>query len=153
MSRRLSLSIAILLALAAAAPAQATSPLERNFWLEGSGYDGLLPACAAALPRISEQFTQTQEQYWALAPAIVGYEKVHEIAYSPWALGSIPHRFCQAVALVQDPRYPKRARKHVVRYRIGEDTGFAGIGWGVEWCVTGYDWDWAYSPGCAMAGP
>ena len=44
-------------------------------------------------------------------------------------------------------------RKHAVEYSIGEDAGFAGADWGVEWCVTGYDLNWAYNPRCKMAGP
>ena len=154
MPRGLSLLIALLLAAGIAAPVHAAGFLEKNFWLPGPGYDGVLPACDAALPRITEQFTKTQEKFWALSPAIVGFERVREISYSPWALGTIPRRFCQATALVQDPRFPKVAyRKHKVNYQITEDAGFASIGWGVEWCVTGYDWEWAYHPGCRMAGP
>lgn len=147
--RRFIASSAIVLAVAAVAPAQAAGPLEKNFWLPGSGYDGRLPACEAALPRISHQFTKTQAEFWALKPVIVGFERVRETAYSKWALGSIPRRYCEAVALVQDPRYPKVPyRKHKVVYRIGEDTGFAGFSWGVTWCVNGYDWNWAYNPSC-----
>lgn len=154
MSRRLSLLCALPIAAAIAAPAHAAGFLEKNFGLSGPGYDGILPACEAALSRISEQFTHTQEEYWALAPTIVGYEHVREVAYSPWAVGAIPRRFCQATALVKDPRFPTVAyRKHQVRFHITEDAGFASIGWGVTWCVTGYDWDWAYNPGCRMAGP
>ena len=86
--------------------------------------------------------------------AIVGYERVREVAYNPWALGATPRRFCTAVALVNDARYPQVPyRKHVVKYSIGEDSGFAGFDWGVEWCVTGFDLDWAYNPRCKMAGP
>ena len=137
-----------------ALPASAASFLEKNFYLPGPGYEGQLPVCDAALPRITEQFTKTQEKFWALRPVIVGYQRVREISYSPWALGAIPRRFCQATALVQDPRFPKVAyRKHKVNYQITEDAGFASIGWGVEWCVTGYDWEWAYNPACQQAGP
>jgi hypothetical protein len=154
MSRRSSVLCAVLVALITAAPANAAGFLEKNFWLPGPGYDGVLPACDAALPRISDEFTHTQEKYWALSPVIVGYEHVREIAYTPWAVGSIPRRFCQATALVKDPRFPKAAyRKHRVKYHITEDGGFASIGWGVTWCVTGYDWNWAYNPGCQMAAP
>lgn len=152
MSRRVCAVLAILLA-SAALPASAASFLEKNFYLRGQGYDGQLPACEAALNRITKEFANTQEHFWALRPVIVGYERVREVAYSPWALGSIPHRYCEATALVQDPRFPDRTKKRKVRYRIGEDTGFASIGWGVEWCVTGYDWNWAYNPSCQMAAP
>ena len=148
------LAATLALALAALAPAQAASPLEKNFWLEGPLFHGQLPACEAALDRISGQFADTQHNFWANNVSIVGYEHVREVAYSPWALGSNPRRFCRAVALVNDSRWPQVPyRKHTVSYSIGEDTGFAGFDWGVEWCVTGYDFNWAYNPNCKMAGP
>jgi hypothetical protein len=144
----------MLWAIASLTSAHADSPLEKNFWLSGPGYDGNLPPCDAALGRISEQFADTQRHFWANEVSIVGFERVREIAYSPWALGTIPRRFCTAVALVNDARAPDSPyRKHVVRYSIGEDTGSAGFDWGVEWCVTGYDFNWAYNPRCTMAGP
>ena len=157
-SRRLkSVAAVALLALAIPAtfsPAQAASPLEKNFYLSGPNFDGDLPACDAALDRISSQFSDTQAHFWSNQVAIVGYERVREVAYSPWALGSNPRRFCTAVALVSDARWPQVPyRKHVVKYSIGEDTGFAGFDWGVEWCVTDYDLNWAYNPRCRMAGP
>jgi hypothetical protein len=40
-----------------------------------------------------------------------------------------------------------------VYYSIGEDTGFIGWSWGIEWCVVGVDRNWAYNPGCKMARP
>jgi len=149
----LMLAAAISLVLAPA-PAQAASPLEKNFYLSGPNFSGDLPPCEAALDRISAQFSDTQAHFWANNVAIVGYERVHETAYNPWALGANPRRFCTAVALVNDARWPGVPyRKHLVRYSIGEDTGFAGFDWGVEWCVTGYDLNWAYNPNCKMAGP
>jgi hypothetical protein len=72
---------------------------------------------------------------------------VHQIAFSPWAPGTIPRRFCRAVAQVSD------GRKHAVYYWIGEDTGMIGASWGVEWCVVGLDRNWAYNPACKMARP
>jgi len=52
---------------------------------------------------------------------------------------------------------------HKIRYSIAEDTGIIGATWGVEWCVDGYDRNWAYNspttppgqtrPHCAEAGP
>ena len=72
---------------------------------------------------------------------------MREIAFSPWAEGTIPRRFCSALALVSD------GRKHAVYYSIGEDTGMIGSSWGVEWCVVGLDRNWAYNPRCKMARP
>ena len=70
------LAAAVVLSFAALAPAQAASLLEKNFWLEGPQYDGALPACEAALSRISDQFADTQHHFWANNVAIVGYEHV-----------------------------------------------------------------------------
>jgi hypothetical protein len=72
---------------------------------------------------------------------------VRQVAYRPWAAGTIPRRFCTAVALVTD------GKKHVVHYVIGEDTSEIGWSWGVEFCVVGLDRNWAYNPRCKMALP
>ena len=34
-----------------------------------------------------------------------------------------------------------------------EDTGMIGASFGVQWCVVGYDRNWAYNPACRMARP
>jgi hypothetical protein len=138
---------AMLIGLVALSPAQAASWLEKNFWLSGPRYDGVLPACDAALDRIADRFAEKESRFWNSNLQIVGFERVRQIAYSPWARGTIPRRFCRATALVSD------GRKHAVYYWIGEDTGFIGANWGVEWCVVGLDRDWAYNPGCKMARP
>jgi hypothetical protein len=138
---------AMLIGLVAFSPAQAASWLEKNFWLSGPRYDGVLPACDAALDRIADGFAEKESRFWNSNLQIVGFERVRQIAYSPWARGTIPRRFCRATALVSD------GRKHAVYYWIGEDTGFIGANWGVEWCVVGLDRDWAYNPGCKMARP
>jgi hypothetical protein len=145
-SRFLSLA-AMLIGLLAWSPAQAASWLEKNFWLSGPNYDGVLPACDAALERIADRFAQKESRFWNSNLQIVGFERVRQIAFSPWARGTIPRRFCRATALVSD------GRKHAVYYWIGEDTGMIGADWGVEWCVVGLDRNWAYNPACKMARP
>ncbi len=145
-SRYLSLA-ALLIGLVAFTPARAASWLEKNFYLSGPNYDGVLPACDAALPRIADRFAQKESQFWNSNLQITGFERVREIAYSPWARGTIPRRFCRAVAHVSD------GRRHAVYYWIGEDTGIIGADWGVEWCVVGLDRNWAYNPACKMARP
>ena len=139
--------VAIVITLGALAPAHAANWLEKNFWLSGPNYDGILPACKAALNKIADRFAQKESEFWNSNLQIVGFEKIREIAYSPWARGTIPRRFCRAVAKVSD------GRRHTVYYWIGEDTGFTGASWGVEWCVVGLDRNWAYNPRCKMARP
>ncbi|MBI1202153.1 MAG: hypothetical protein GC182_06540 [Rhodopseudomonas sp.] len=129
------------------APAQAANGLEKSMLMSGTGYDGALPPCEAALGTISRRFETKESRFWQSNLQILGYERVRQIAFSPWARGTIPRRFCSAVALVSD------GRKHRVDYWIGEDTGMIGASWGVEWCVVGLDRNWAYNPACKMARP
>jgi hypothetical protein len=142
-----SLAAVAMLVLGALAPAQAASWLEKNFWLSGPRYEGVLPVCEAGLDTIAARFAQKEGRFWNSDLQIEGFERVREIAFSPWAEGTIPRRFCSALALVSD------GRKHAVYYSIGEDTGIIGSNWGVEWCVVGLDRNWAYNPRCKMARP
>jgi hypothetical protein len=142
-----SLAAALAIGLAISAPAQAAGWLEKNFYLSGQNYDGVLPPCEAALGRIAARFGEKESRFWNSDLQILDFERVRETAYRPWAAGTIPRRFCSAVALVSD------GRKHQVNYSIGEDTGMIGASWGVEWCVVGLDRDWAYNPRCKMARP
>ena len=141
------LIFALLIGLGALIPAQAVSWLEKGIYLSGQNYDGLLPPCEAALGTIASRFAQKEGQYWNSNLQILDFERVREIAYRPWAKGTIPRRFCSALAIVSD------GRKHRVNYWIGEDTGMIGMTWGVEWCVVGLDRNWAYNHGCKMARP
>ena len=138
---------AIFAGLGAVAPAHAASWLEKNFWLSGPNYDGVLPPCEAALNKIARRFAQKEGRFWNSSLQIVGFEGVRETAFRPWANGTIPRRYCSATAYVSD------GRKHRVNYWIGEDTGMIGMTWGVEWCVVGLDRNWAYNPACKMAQP
>ncbi len=137
----------VFLGLMAVAPARAASLLEKNFWLSGPNYEGVLPPCEAALGRIAAHFAEKESTYWNSNLQILDFAAVREIAFRPWANGTIPRRFCSATAYVSD------GRKHRVNFWIGEDTGNIGASWGVEWCVVGLDRNWAYNPRCKMAGP
>ena len=128
-------------------PAQSASWLEKGIYLSGPRFDGDLPACEAGLSTIASRFATKESRFWNSNLEILNFERVREVAYRPWAAGTIPRRFCTAVALVSD------GKKHAVNYWIGEDTGIIGRSWGVEWCVVGLDRNWAYNPRCNMALP
>ena len=115
--------------------------------MSGPRYDGAVPTCDYGLGVIASRFADKESAFWNSALTIVDFEKVRETAFRPWASDTIPRRFCSAVALVSD------GRKRPVHYSIGEDTGFIGASWGVQWCVVGLDRNWAYNPGCKMARP
>jgi hypothetical protein len=144
------LAVAAFVAIAAtpaSTPARAANWLEMNFYMSGPRYDGALPPCEAALGTIASRFAQKEGQFWNSDLQILGFEKVRQIAFRPWASGTIPRRFCSATATVSD------GHKHKVSYWIGEDTGMIGASWGVTWCVAGLDRNRAYSPACKMARP
>jgi hypothetical protein len=128
---------------------RAASWLEKNFWMSGPRYDRVMPACdfPGALDRIISNFRQKEYNFWNSQLRIVGIEDIRETAELPWAAQSIPRRFCSGAALIND------GSRHEIYYSIAEDTGMIGMDWGVNFCVTGLDRDWAYNPGCRAARP
>jgi hypothetical protein len=142
-------ALVAVLALLPANSARAASWLEENFYLSGPRYDGVLPPCdyRAALKRIASRFGQKEGRFWNSDLQIVGFEKIREIAFRPWAADTIPRRFCAGTVEVSD------GTRHTIDYSIGEDTGLIGASWGVEWCVVSLDHNWAFNPRCKMARP
>jgi hypothetical protein len=133
--------------MASAQTAQAANPLELNFWLPGPLYEGRVAPCEKALSTISEQFQEKESTYWNSSLTITRYTNIHEIAFRPWQSDNMPRRYCTGKAMTSD------GRVRTVNFSIIEDGGFAGFDQGVEWCVTGLDRNWAYNPGCRLAGP
>jgi len=129
--------------------AHAASWLEMNFWLEGPRYDGKVPACddPSALAEISSRFASKERQFWNSDLEIVRIDHIRETAFRPWDRDLIPRRFCSGRATISNGQH------RPVYYWIGEDTGMIGATWGVQWCVIGYDRNWAYNPACSMARP
>ena len=142
-----SFAVAALVATGAVTSAAAASWLEKSIYLIGPRYDGVLPPCEAGLDTITYRFAQKEGRFWNSDLQILGFERVREIAFRPWAPQTVPRRFCTAVAAVSD------GHKHTVNYSIAEDAGMIGMTWGVEWCVVGLDRNWAYNPACKMARP
>ncbi len=139
--------IAILLGFAA--ESWAASLLDLNFWLSGPRYDAVVPLCdePAPLAKIQQRFAVKEHRFWNSELKIAGFEGLREVAFMPWASGTIPRRFCTGNVLVSDGTF------HRIDYVIAEDTGIIGATWGVEWCVVGLDRNWAYNPACKMARP
>jgi hypothetical protein len=132
-----------------AGTANAADPLELNFWLSGPRYDGVIPPCdyPDALVKISARFNERENSFWTTNLKILGFEKIRETAYRPWAVNTIPRRFCSGLIEISD------GSRRTIHYSIAEDQGMIGITWGVEWCVVGLDRNWAYNPACQMARP
>jgi hypothetical protein len=128
---------------------RAASWLEKNFWLSGPRYDRVIPTCdnSQALDRIIANFRTKEYRFWNSELRIIGIEDIRESAELPWGAQSIPRRFCSGTALIND------GARHPIYYSIAESTGMIGMDWGVNFCVTGLDRDWAYNPGCRSAKP
>ena len=159
MRARLAALALALAAFAFAKPASAANPLEKNFWLSGPEYSAEVPLCEddGILARIQSRFSQKEREYWNSQLQIVGYEYIRETALMPWHYSAIPRRFCTGKVVMNDGTI------HKINYSVAEDTGIIGATWGVNWCVNGYDRNWAYNspttppgqkaPSCAEAGP
>ena len=131
------------------APAAAANWLEKTIYLWGPKFDSKLPACddVWATETIRHRFSTTQDRFWNSNLSIQSIEKVQEVAFRPWADGTIPRRFCNGRVLISDGIW------RTIRYSIVEDGGMIGQSWGVQWCVVGLDRNWAYSPACKAAAP
>jgi len=129
----------LFMAVTAVSQASAAGWLEKGIYLIGPRYDGVLPPCEAGLDVIAQRFAQKEGRFWNSNLQILGFDRVRETAFRPWAQ--------QTVAQVSDGRH------HTVHYSIIEDGGMIGMFWGVEWCVVGLDRNWAYNPACKMAQP
>lgn len=137
--------------IASAAPAAAANIFELNFGLSGPRYDAVVPLCDdhGVLTQIHSKFGHKESEYWTSNLEILGIHRIKEVAFRPWrgAPQAIPRRFCNGIAHVSD------GTRHVVHYSILENSGWLGVGWGVEWCVVGLDRNWAYNPSCRTARP
>lgn len=146
------LAAALLAALSANASAQEhmrpqdDPPAETRLF----GYTGSIPPCdyPEFLSQIAEQFAKREASYpWGSRLSIVGFENVLEIGYRLNGESYIPARYCRASALLSD------GGLHAVGYQAVERQGFIGLGYGVLWCVVGFDREHAFSPYCRMTNP
>jgi len=151
MSRFVKLALAGFVAAVATVPASAASFFELNFGLTGPRYDALVPLCddRGVLIQIHSKFSHKEAEFWASNLEIVGIDRIREVTFRPWngAPQAIPRRFCHGIARLSD------GSSHAIDYSILENSGWVGIGWGVEWCVAGLDRNWAYNPSCRMSKP
>jgi hypothetical protein len=111
-----------------------------------------LPACEtpAVLANIQSRFGSREQKFWDSPLRIVAYEDIRHVAHRPWGESFIPRRFCSATAHVDDGQ---RVTPRRVNYVIVEDLGFAGHGYGVQWCVTGVERHLHAAPNCRMMMP
>jgi len=126
-------------------PLQDDPPAETRF----TPYSADLPDCASklVLAEIVRKFWDSERDYWDSALSLETFDAIRETGFRTRGLSFIPRRHCEATALFND------GETRGVIYSIGEQLGFLGFGWGVEWCVVGLDRGKAHPPACSAAGP
>jgi hypothetical protein len=129
--------------------AGAATIFEKEFWLSGPRYSAKVPLCEerGPLDMIRRRFGTKEGKFWNSDLKLVGFEQIQEVAWQPWAPGTIPRRFCSASALISD------GVRRPMYYSITEDAGMIGVSYGVEFCVVGLDREWSYQPACLRAKP
>jgi hypothetical protein len=127
------------------AKARPIVPAERRY----DSYDGTLPACGdpQVFERIQSRFSEREGEFWQSGLRIVSFGEPRETGMRSNGLDYIPRRYCMATAYFSD----QSTRE--VTYSIVEDDGIIGLGFGVDWCVSGLDRNYAAAPDCSMAGP
>jgi hypothetical protein len=129
--------------------ARAANIFEKEFWLSGPLYSAKVPLCEEHEPlkMIQRRFSTKEGKFWNSDLKIVGFERIQEVSWEPWAPGTIPRRFCRASVLISD------GVRRSMYYSITEDGGMIGASYGVEFCVVGLDREWSYQPDCLRAKP
>jgi hypothetical protein len=108
-----------------------------------------LPRCddPSVLDRIRERFAQKESEFWHSSLTLGVADRIAEIGYRSNGSAYIPRRYCVARMWIDN------RRKVQVDYQVQSDMGIIGWGYGVEWCVVGYDRNLAYAPACTVLRP
>ncbi|MGE0844720.1 MAG: hypothetical protein AB7L41_00520 [Flavobacteriaceae bacterium] len=136
----------ILLALLAASGAAA-----ENFSFYGSAHrEGSWngPGCdePRVLGAIQRRFDRTEAEYWD-GMRMLTIDRVRETAFDDWEPTIIARRYCSARATFSD------GQTRGLVYWLRSEQGFAGLGWGFQYCVLGRDRFNTYAPGCKVLRP
>src|SRR5262249_40188797 len=85
-------------------PAWSATIFEKEFWMSGPRYSAKVPLCEerGPLKTIQSRFSTKEGKFWNSDLKIMGFEKIQEVSWQPWAPGTIPRRFCSATVLVSD---------------------------------------------------
>ncbi|QLP97520.1 MAG: hypothetical protein HZY79_09120 [Rhodoblastus sp.] len=112
------------------------------------------------LDALKARFAGKEATYWGEDTHLLGFRHVRQTGLRSWGMDHVPRRYCTALATTDEqapkaalPRGARRPAERTVIYNIIEDGGFAGYGWGVEFCVQHHDHNAAFAPMCRAAGP
>ena len=148
---------ALLVGLCVGAQARPLTPAENRY----QPFDGQVPRCddPAVLEKLKARFASKEIKYWGEDIHILGFDRIRQTGLRNWGMDHVPRRYCTALAITDEapPKAPLHGKRILpqrrVVYNIVEDGGFAGYGWGVEFCVQHHDHNAAFAPACKAAGP
>ena len=128
-----------------AATARPITPAERRYL----PLTGQVASCSdpAVLHSIGERFQIREKHYWSSGLRLLSFDHIRETGYRTLGYDYVPRRYCEARATFNDDKYRR------VDYLIGESLGFAGYGFGVEFCIVGLDRNYAFGPSCRTMRP
>jgi hypothetical protein len=112
-------------------------------------FSNVLPTCddSGVLDRIRERFAEKESEYWNSGRTLGFADRVAQIGYRSNGVAYIPRRYCVARMQLDN------GRRVQVDYQVQADLGIIGWGYGVEWCVVGFDRNLAYAPSCVVTRP
>ena len=114
-------SLAVALAMTGPAQAFATFPDCHSSWVQTT---------------IKARFNAAETRRLHDGASILDIVDAHERAVELYGPSPIPRRYCRARALMD---HDHKGGYHQLYYRVSERTGLAGVGWNVEFCITGHD--------------
>lgn len=137
----------IAMGLGLASQAAAEGVYGDNFTFHGSsersaGWTG--PHCdnPTVMARVRSRYAATEAAYWDSGLTIDTLDQPREIAWREWEPTIMATRSCRANA------YLSNGHNVAVVYWIRSEQGFAGKGFGINYCILGDDEPYAYAPSC-----
>ena len=112
-------------------------------------YTANLPACEdqAVTSLVASRFAGREADYWKTGLRIDLIDHIKTVGFRPNGPDLIPRRYCTATVVTSDQR------KRRMDYIIVEDAGIIGWSYGVDWCISGLDRNYAYDGRCRAARP
>jgi len=149
---RLLLVLGIAMALLRPAAAASIGPASLGEGIFNAAFDrhGVIPTCDH--PRVEGKIKSRFRRYAARHMLerdlrIEAFRQIRQARYEIAMPSPLARRYCRAKAKFDDGRTRR------IYYFIEEQAGFAGIGWNVEFCVSGLDPWRIYNGFCRVARP
>lgn len=107
------------------------------------------PACDAPQVhnRIAVRFDKAEAIYWHTGVRMALITDPRETTFRDWEPSIIATRYCTATAYLTD------GTRYKLVYWLRSEQGFAGVSWGVQFCLVGRDRNMSYAPHCRMLKP